>query len=343
MEIQFLKLSIPKRIRDHLLNNPYAIYKIPKFEFDEILEKKTYKNGEIHFYQQQDRVVFLCQGYKFSQFVRDIAVYSTYWYLLEYRAENEDIDHSVNGMQAWQTFTKVLYKRYTGEEIENIRSSYRYLDKPSIEHYSWFNLNNKPNEIIEFDNAYYFDLNKAYAFYLEQMFPKLDKWLKIGYQKNKERFKKIVNYSVGMMTHYDEWYDVRSWIVNQVSEKVVNAIVELSGEDVYVNTDGLIVNNPKRLIAHSQELGDFKLVPVDNNKVWIYHQIGQGGTSYSVLQYFENGEKVIKSLGGFRREKCLIDKLDLSTGVVPVFNFRDNKGIQVVDEGGISWLDLNRN
>ena len=160
METQFLKLSIPKRIRDHLLSNPYAIYKIPKFEFDEILEKKTYKNGEIHFYQQQDRVVFLCQGYKFSQFVKDIAVYSTYWYLLEYRAENEDIDHSVNGMQAWQTFSKVLYKRYTGEEIENIRSSYRYLDKPSIEHYSWFNLNDKPNEIIEFDNAYYFDLNK---------------------------------------------------------------------------------------------------------------------------------------------------------------------------------------
>lgn len=337
----YLKLDIPKRVRDYLLDNPYSIYKIPKAEFDEILENHLYKNGEIHFYQQQDRIVFLCQGYKFGQFIENIEIWSNYWYILEYRSSHDEVGHSVNGLNAWNTFNKVLYNRYTGEEIEDIRKCFRYTDKPDIVHYTWFNTNrNQENQIIEFDNCYYFDLNKAYAYYLEQMFPKLESWLKNGYKKNKEKFKKIVNYSVGMMTHYSEWIDVRSWIVNEVSSRVLDAIYELNGEDIYINTDGLIVNNPMCVINHSEELGDFKLVPVDEKKVWVYWQHGQGGASYGVLQYFENSEKVIKSLGGFRQERCLTDKLDLSKGIVPVFNFKDKKGIQVVDEEAIEWLQM---
>lgn len=335
---RFLKIDITKVVRDYLLNSPSTIYKIPQFEFDTIIEKKTWRNGETYFYQRNDKIQFLTQGYHFGNHIKDIPIYSDYWYLLEYRSGNEENDHSVNGSTAWLTFTKVLYNRYTGEEIAEIISKYSYDQMPYIMHFTYFNLNQVQNEILEFDNCYYFDLNKAYAFYLSEMFPKIKDWIQKGYKKNKERFKKIVNYSVGMMARFNEWLEVRNWIVNKVSERVCECIAKCDGEDIYVNTDGLIVRNPKNMISTSNELGDFKLVPVDDKKVWLYWHNGDGVT-YQVMQYFENGIKQIKSLGNFRHEDCLINLTDLSIGKVPIYVFKNLKGVQVVDEEAIEWVE----
>ena len=66
---------------------------------------------------------------------------------------------------------------------------------------------------------------------------------------------------------------------------------------LYGNTDGVIFKNCyNKVIESSDEIGEWSEHIIDDGLVWYYRHMGE--INYAVLQWFENGKKVIKCLGG---------------------------------------------
>lgn len=286
------------------------------------------------------------------------------WVIYEYyRTEaNETADTNnshTTGQSAWRIVTNQLRKNYTDEEIIDTLKQYQYTDKPYIIRDSIYNrgrlCNPEQEVVLEYTNCRYYDLNKAYAAAMIKAFPKLEKWVMSQYKKNKPKMKQIMNYFVGMMVNKKEYLQedifpfFRNYIVQTVSNTLDQAILDTTtsedmnffdSEILYANTDGFIVTNPIKELETSQtELGKFKKEQVDNDTIWFYQHISQGedDAGYSIYQYFENGEKKIKVIGGFRTEPILMDKTDLSQGIVPMFSFKELAGLREIDKETITW------
>ena len=97
---------------------------------------------------------------------------------------------------------------------------------------------------------------------------------------------------------------------------------EINSEDsfvFYINTDGFMIANPSKELEHSDAIGDFGEEVVDNGEVWFTRVNRSDSTKYSIMQWFEDGEIQIKSLGGFLQEDKLISHIDLSKNKVVSF------------------------
>ena len=356
----FRKLQINRDVRDHILAFASAITKEPAEDVTKLIEAGiNLINGSTHFYTQESRTVFFTQGYHFMELlsdeqVKELRVHATHWYICEYQSSNNDkvVSEGLSGQKAWTEVMKEIKKHYTKDEVEFIKKTYSWTPAtedvlpPSPKHmtpYSYCFNGTHFEEILEFDNCVYYDLNKAYAHALMTMFPEIDTWVRKGYERDKPTFKKVMNYTVGMMTRHESWKRVRDQIVLDVSKRIEDVEFHCDGDTVYVNTDGIIISNPKHTIKTSNEIGDFKKEQVDNGKIWTYRHAGNPRLKepgYAILQYFENGKKVIKSLGGFRCEPELMEGIDLSKGIVASYRIKDVKGLQLVDKESIRIMTI---
>ena len=239
---------------------------------------------------------------------------------------------------AMNTFQKMLRERYSEEEIDECLKSHQYTEN-NIKHDSFYGTLDNPkakinNRIYHFKNVTFVDINKTYGYGLTQIFPKMKDKIINDYKTDKERAKPFYNYVVGMM-QYDKflekqteerkelWPRARFWVTNMCTKMMINALMELRPEQiVYFNTDGVMVNRPRGEIETDQNtIGAFKKEQVDNNEAWILRVKPNDSKyqSYTILQYFENGEKVIKIIGGFQQNEKLIEHTDLSKGIAPKF------------------------
>lgn len=294
----------------------------------------------------------------------------TYYYIWKWNAEENssksasDIkEDALTGAIAWKMVSSMIHRYYTDDEINEIIEKYGTDEECSIDKFTsllWTNHGYKSNEIIELDDVYYFDINKAYASNLMMFFPKLKNWMLRRYKSNKPLMKKIVNYAVGCMNRMypieeakndDEIkkrWDVpfnfrrlRRAIVRNTSIQINNAMKSVNeSEDsriFYINTDGFFIQHPSQLLTTSKEIGDWGLEQIDNQKVWALRVKDKHYANYSILQYFEDGKKVIKSLGGFRQDKQVVDQMDLSNNQVVLFTQmkvydNDDSALQIIDE-----------
>lgn len=359
----FRKIQITREMRDHILAFPTAIVKEPQESVEQLISfGKNLINGEIHFYTQESRTVFFCQGFYVMQLLSDeqlkeFRIWSTHWYQFEYQSGNEAFsDEGLTGRDAWQQVMKELSKHYSKPEIEYIKKSNSWEPKENVTppaplhitpYTNYINSLNYGEEICEiiqeFDNCVYYDLNKAYAHSLMTMFPEIETWVRKGYERDKPKFKKIMNYTVGMMVRHESWKNVRYQIVKNISNRIGDVDLACDGNTIYINTDGIIISNPKHTIKTSNEIGDFKQEQLDNGKVWTYVHRGNphtGDQGYQIMQYYENGKKVIKSLGGFRCEPELMDGIDLSKGIVARFRLKNVKGLRLLDTETIKFLSI---
>ena len=266
-----------------------------------------------------------------------------YYYIFTFRATanittKTKIDKELNGWIAWMTFYKELKKNYTDWEIDERIKLFSTRDEDTREI-----LHNTPfmggkghrvyeaNKVYKLTNVKYYDINKAYASNLMNMFPRLKSWILEQYKVNKPYFKKVLNYSVGFMNHFyndnpnqklAQWHYLRNTIVTNTTNQMEKAMQEVNGMDTFVfyeNTDGFMVANPTKDLEHSDAIGDFGEEIVDNGEVWFTRVDRADSTKYSVMQWFENGEKKVKSLGGFLQEEKLISNIDLSENKVLAF------------------------
>lgn len=273
-------------------------------------------------------------------------LHNTYWYVFYYRASEKitvdtNVETAMNGKYAWNIFYRALKKYYTMEEIQEVIKEHGYPDEESPMHnHIYQDTEYKPNTIYTFTNVAYYDLNKAYAANLIKFFPKLKKWALNGYKKNKPRFKKVINYAVGCMQNKTEeelnFRLLRNAIVHNTNVQMNEAFSivnhSIDSQILYVNTDGFIVNNPTEELNYSDKLGDFGKEIVDNNTIKFLKVKNAESKSYTIMQWFENGEKVVKSIGGFLQQSELIQHVDLFNNKSALF--KTTKVFEGVDDNG---------
>ena len=332
-------------------------------------DDSNWKHLHTYFYIKGDITYFFSETWVFwgmEELPSDFdELPNTYWYVWMYRPSNKITPETktskpIDGNVAWRAFIKELRKHYTEEEIDKIIDECGTADEDTAEilHYSPYGAKGiaddpydfkaKDNCITTIDNCCYYDLNKAYASNLMHFFPKLEDWMMKGYKEDKTWFKKVINYAVGMMQRRGSESDhffrrLRNTIVTNTTNTLNNTIdyiIENSkaAMEVYVNTDGFIMKDADVEIDYSNKIGDFGKETIDNNRIWSLRVDVPGWQKYAILQWFENGEKVIKSLGGFRLDEQLVSKVDLSQGKIVLFtqeklyNGETNKDIFVIKD-----------
>lgn len=260
--------------------------------------------------------------------------------------------------EAVKVITEEISKHYSEDQVNEIIRSHQYSEfAPS--HDSRIIQNYKTiNKIQKFEGCHYYDINKAYNSRLVKAFPKIKPYILNLIKKGKADpdykaySKDLPNYAIGCFqtprngkeNKYSKYWPTlskeelagfRFWVVEDIDKQVKKLQYDLNCETLYLNTDGLIVYNAAKLYKGSQELGDFKEETIDNNIVWTYHFIDNTDTynNYTIMQWFEDGKKVIKCIGGFI-VNCdeLVEATDLSKGIVPLFKTKTVEGHKIVTE-----------
>ena len=187
--------------------------------------------------------------------------------------QKKEVSLGFKVVDARRKVEKVLHKHYTDTEIEAIFNSHSQPDS-TILHLTPVS---EEGKIQCYHNCYYYDINGAYASELIGLFPKCASDFAYMYKHrhdNNNRFKNVFNFYVGCLTMNEDKQKIREakgeklrplhtgtrhYIVDRISQKMLDMIAKVGGDLIYINTDGFIVQNPSVIIPHSTELGEFKL------------------------------------------------------------------------------------
>ena len=201
------------------------------------------------------------------------------------------IAEDINGLDAWLEMRGVLKKNYDNQEFEEALHAHEIEEGRFKKQMHFTSLEN--NKIRRFDNCYYYDINCAHGSMLTQIFPKsTEDILKMFDERklNGGRNKKIFNYFVGCLCIYGHRKSY-NWIVGNISTILSNFLLNIGGRAVYINTDGLILQNPTNPVKGSNELGKFKL---NKCTTYTYQHAGEGSRYWIVQIYYEDGTTEIK-------------------------------------------------
>lgn len=205
---------------------------------------------------------------------------------------------------------------YTKETIEEALNSkqadYDYNNKQ----YHQLNFGDGLNR---FDNCYYYDINGAHNDALCEIFtkPKAVNFFTNLFDERHEKpnNKKHANYYVGNLVHGHE--KTYNWIVQRTTAIILDLIDQTDGLVIYANTDGFIIQNPRKLLKTDNLLGGVKEEMPGNSTVYTYR-----GENYYCIQYRDkNNAKIIK--GSLPLE--LRELIDLEEGKVIKFTRTKNK------------------
>lgn len=334
------------RLKDPVTFEHRFIFISSTIEWNKLLEDDlNWKPNKSYVYIKDDMTSILCKPMIFvdCQMPDYGHLGTTYYYIFTFRATDNittetKIEKTVTGWTAWMKFYSQLKKHYTDDEIdERIKSfSTRDEDTKEILHNTPFMAGKghavyESNKIFKLTNVKYYDINKAYASNLMTMFPKLKDWILKQYKVDKPYFKKVLNYTVGMMNHFynsdpdhklAKWHYLRNTIVTNTTNQLEKAMCKINSSNsfvFYINTDGFMIANPSEELEHSDAIGDFGEEVVDNGEVWFTRVCREDSVTYAIMQWFENGERQIKSLGGFLQEEKLTNQIDLSENKVLAF------------------------
>lgn len=268
-----------------------------------------------------------------------------YDYILvcDFSCNKEDIDKGIDDtcpMQVRNWGKKVIEKHYTKEEVQAIIDSCpETRPNPFAMRQTTHN-----DKVVEWNDCVYQDIHKAHNSELTfNLFPKCPEFMKMF--KNATYFKSIgdtvkaktcKDYPNLLVGCFNQRYregehegEIIPWLYGLDAHKIYNQIVtniynkevkhynELStfcSTLVYAQTDSMIISHPNwSKVKDSDALGEYGTEPIDNKRVWTYHQATTKETSgYTIYQYFENGKK--KVVGDLPNE--LKQHVDLSKGQV---------------------------
>lgn len=351
--VKIIKDSAQKKVID--LEEVENLKKVDKLKKDQVLFYSDDK--AIHYianYNTMAKIikvylmVYEDKSYKFKELNKTV----DFVYNLSSWSRLTDLDSLFKGLisrpcfatQAVKNFETLLKDNYTDQElIEVFKSHQAERSKPLHCH-----LNTETNIIAEVRNVHYYDINKAYPSALGEIFTKIRPQIEKDMLKYKEDptvksyYKKLYNIVIGCMCsdrndNYKKYFskkfpylsskdfnNLRYYIVDSITEKVQKLCFELDGQTIYENTDGIIVKDPKNIVENSDELGKFKKEVIDNDTIWFLRYIDDD-TTYTIMQWFENGQKVIKSIGGWLDLDELYNNTDLSKNQAVSFK-RDPDG-----------------
>ena len=252
-----------------------------------------YYNGKDTFVCQEYRLAVLCNIKKYTGWKQVIVRINC--------NQKAEIKETVTGGRAKAYMMKILKKYYTAEEIDKRLNMFQaeYDSDLKQQHYNGDLL--PSGKILKFTNTYKFDINGAHLDALCEIFPKAKDDFVRMYNKRHEKpvFKEYPNRFVGCLAQktdemrkehilgkYERTYN---WIVQRTTEKLLLALNEVGGKQLYINTDGLVINNPESIICTSANLGEFKLEHCGNtyfyrDKNYCIFQFGEDLTKKDVLK-----------------------------------------------------------
>lgn len=338
--VKIIKESAKKKVID--LEEVENLKKVDKLKKDQVLFYSDDK--AIHYIANYNTMVEAINGYLMvyedkSYELKPLNRTVDFVYNFSSWSRLTDLDSLFKGLiskpcfatQAVKNLETLLKDNYTDQElIEVFKSHQAERSKPLHYH-----LNTEANVIIEVRNVHYYDINKAYPSALSEIFTKIRPQIEKDMLKYKvdpsvkSYYKKLYNIVIGCMcsdrndnyTKYfskkfpylssNDFNNLRYYIVSSITEKVQKLSFELDGQHIYENTDGIIVKDPKTILKSSDELGKFKKEVIDNDTIW-FLRYTDDDTTYTIMQWFENGQKIIKSIGGWLDLDELYSNTDLS-------------------------------
>ena len=219
------------------------------------------------------------------------------WYQVVLRLEieqKENIDNIkvMTPPLALRMINKEINSKYSKDEVEKIFNTHEK-ENSEILHTS---IAAKRNVITQYNDCIYYDANGAYASELIKLFPKckekFEYWF-INRHENNNYFKNLFNYYVGQLTqnknkaaenavkgiklNRELHPKTRHYIVDNISNMLLNLIYKIDGMDIYTNTDGHVSYKPKNRIDGSKEIGSFKIEY--EGTVYTYK-----GANYTIIQ-----------------------------------------------------------
>lgn len=261
----------------------------------------------------------LCCNYLSIKYFDSLAItkkqYRGYQYILRLDDEHgsrsfRHIPVEYRPQQAMKEMNKVLHKYYSDDEIDALLRSH---EKENFDKQLHDTVAER-GVISLFKNCYYSDINGAHTYILSEIFPKAEPdlryWNAHKKEKNCGHFKKIPNFYVGILGKMGSGHrKTYNWIIGEVNRLMNEAFDETEdlrhSRYVYINTDGFIIQNPKKELNYSLDLGKFKLEY--NGDVYTY-----AGKNYTIIQY---GDTIKGTL-----PNCLRDLVDLRIGKVIDFD-----------------------
>jgi hypothetical protein len=206
----------------------------------------------------------------------------TFWKQVKVRkVENVEnkIQATITGNYAWNYMFKLLKKYYSDEEIDKILHAHECEKDEGFKQFH-YNIGIEPGTLLKIPNCFKYDINGAHCDSVVELFPKARKEFLKLYKQRKEKpiYKQLFNFFVGEMCRkgYRLTYN---WIVQRTTKRLYEAMDLVEGELIYANTDGFIIQNPKKQLQHSTELFEFKEeysgdVYVYKTKNYILYQLG---------------------------------------------------------------------
>lgn len=308
---------------------------LKRFEVNSILWneiQKTYESeliytdniyDKMYGYPDRHKIYFsdewmIIQEFRFNYICKkiyneDIIPEPTTWKQITLRLNNDVNKPSklITGTYAYNYIMTLLKKDYNADEIDNILKSHtaEYNDDLKQYHVPY----NTPlkNTVIKFNEVYKYDIHKAHASIIMQLFPKsknriltilkkAEKAKKAGNIELASNYKQYTNLFVGALCRkgYRETYN---YIVQNITKKLFSTIEKVKGQIIYSNTDSFAVVYPENILPDSKEFGEF-------------------GLEYHGPVYFCKGDNYnIYKFGNDMKGSCakiVRDQLDLENGII---------------------------
>lgn len=175
-----------------------------------------------------------------------------------------EVEHNVSGHYAYYYVMRLLKKFYTEDEID--QELMNHVDSPDATlkqlHYE---VTVNTDAIYKFSDCIEYDINGAHCDAICAIFPRAKKAINELYKLRKKKpvYKQIFNYFVGMLgslkMNRGKYRGTYLWIVHRTTRTLEKRISLVGGKIIYLNTDGVVIQHPKNIIADSRELGEFKI------------------------------------------------------------------------------------
>lgn len=245
----------------------------------------------------------------------------------------------IGPIEALNKTNRVLKSAYSEEELEECYRSHEAEEEDAeiLKYNILYGAGLEKDVIYKFTDCLYEDMNGAYNSKLGEIFPRCKsyfEWVNDHRHDDNGRLKNQSNYFVGCMTQSEKKFrggkptrkihpKTRFWIVSEITKAMRKRQSQVGGSKLYVNTDGFIVQHPKKVLAHSDSIGDFKLESSGD----VYFLRVKSGWC---MQYMKDGRWEVK--GSVPLE--IRSGIDLSRGIGVDFRLEEN------DTGGKTPKDI---
>lgn len=294
---------------------------------------------KLYGYKDRHKIYFsdewmVIQEYRFNYICKqlyseDIIPGPTTWKQIALRL-NDDVNKPsklITGTYAYNYIMNLLTKDYTEKEIDNILKTHTAKYDEHLKQYHIPYNTPLTNTVFKFNEVFKYDIHKAHASIIMQLFPKsknriltiLNKANRAKQEGNLElanSYKQYTNLFVGELCRkgYRETYN---YIVQTITKKLLSTIEKVHGQIIYSNTDSFAVIYPEHILPDSKEFGEFGLE---------YH-----GTAY----FCRGNNYTIYQFGDDMKGSCakkVRDKFDLENGII--VQYKTNRYFITKDQYG---------